>query len=166
MLLVLQRVYFTKALVQDYCGLLSEEAVRKNFVLLYELLDEVVDYGFPQNSSSEALKEFVLNEATVVKPSVSNSYATLHSFSSAMHPELRCCEMQRIKGSNLFPGAAKGPTGVIKSVLDTSRTDGGRRDEIFVDVVEKVSCTFNASGYIQTSQIDGAIQVFFYFPLP
>ena len=55
---------------QDYCGLLSEEAVRKNFVLLYELLDEVIDYGYPQNSSSEALKEFVLNEPTVIKPTV------------------------------------------------------------------------------------------------
>ncbi len=57
-------------LLQDYCGLLSEEAVRKNFVLLYELLDEVIDYGYPQNSSSEALKEFVLNEPTMLKPSV------------------------------------------------------------------------------------------------
>ena len=53
---------------QDYCGLLSEEAVRKNFVLIYELLDEVIDYGYPQNSSSEALKEFVLNEPTILKP--------------------------------------------------------------------------------------------------
>ena len=57
-------------MLQDYCGLLSEEAVRKNFVLLYELLDEVIDYGYPQNSSSEALKEFVLNEPTMLKPSV------------------------------------------------------------------------------------------------
>ena len=53
--------------MQDYCGLLSEEAVRKNFVLLYELLDEIIDYGYPQNSSSEALKEFILNEPTVVR---------------------------------------------------------------------------------------------------
>lgn len=52
---------------QDYCGLLSEEAVRKNFLLVYELLDEVIDYGFPQNSSSEALKEFVLNDPTVLR---------------------------------------------------------------------------------------------------
>lgn len=55
-------------MIQDYCGLLSEEAVRKNFVLIYELLDEVVDYGYPQNSSSEALKEFILNEPTILKP--------------------------------------------------------------------------------------------------
>ena len=44
--------------------------MRKNFVLLYELLDEVIDYGYPQNSSSEALKEFVLNDPTVIKPTV------------------------------------------------------------------------------------------------
>ena len=66
---------------QDYCGLLSEEAVRKNFVLLYELLDEVIDYGYPQNSSSEALKEFILNEPTVLK-----SVSTPHLFVLACHP--------------------------------------------------------------------------------
>ena len=44
-------------------------------------------------------------------------------------------------------------------MLDTTRTDGGRRDEIFVDIVEKLSCTFNSSGYLQASQIDGAIVV-------
>lgn len=57
-------------IAQDYCGILSEEAVRKNFVLVYELLDEVVDYGFPQSSSSDALKEFVLNEPVLIRPTV------------------------------------------------------------------------------------------------
>ena len=48
---------------------------------------------------------------------------------------------------------------MVKSVLDTTRTDGGRREEIFVDIVEKLTCTFNSSGYLQGSQIDGAIVV-------
>ncbi len=52
---------------QDYCGVLSEEAVRKNCVLVYELLDEVIDNGFPQSTSSEALKEYVLNVPIIVK---------------------------------------------------------------------------------------------------
>ena len=52
---------------QDYCGVLSEEAVRKNCVLVYELLDEVIDNGCPQSTSSEALKEYVLNEPVIVK---------------------------------------------------------------------------------------------------
>ncbi|KAK9824001.1 hypothetical protein WJX72_006898 [[Myrmecia] bisecta] len=131
--LVLELLKRIGGIIKDYCGLLSEEAVRKNFVLLYELLDEVIDYGYPQSSSSEALKELIRNEPTILKPSKSKL------------------------GSPFQIG--KGPTGVIKSVLDTTRTDSGRRDEIFVDIVEKISCTFNASGYIQASQIDGAIQV-------
>ena len=51
--------------------------MRKNFVLLYELLDEVIDYGYPQNSSSEALKEFILNEPTVLKSTVCMHYPHL-----------------------------------------------------------------------------------------
>ena len=56
--------------MQDYCGVLSEEAVRKNCVLVYELLDEIIDNGFPQSTSSEALKEYVLNEPILVKSAV------------------------------------------------------------------------------------------------
>jgi len=33
---------------QDYLGVLTEESVRRNFLLLYELLDEVFDCGCPQ----------------------------------------------------------------------------------------------------------------------
>ena len=66
--------------------------------------------------------------------------------------------LQRGGSGSLFSGVGKGPTGVIKSILDTSRTDGKVREEIFVDIVEKISCTFSSSGSIQNSQIDGAIQ--------
>ena len=27
---------------KDYCGVLSEESIRKNFILIYELLDEMI----------------------------------------------------------------------------------------------------------------------------
>ena len=42
--------------------------VRKNFLLVYELLDEIIDYGFPQNSSTERLKQFIMMEPVAVKP--------------------------------------------------------------------------------------------------
>ena len=35
---------------------LCEETVKKNFALVYELLDEIVDFGYPQNSEMNALK--------------------------------------------------------------------------------------------------------------
>ncbi len=56
-------------------------------------------------------------------------------------------------------GVTKGPTGVFKSVLDTARTDGRRKDEIYVDVVERLTATFSASGALVSGQIDGSIQV-------
>lgn len=83
------------------------------------------------------------------------------------HPDEERELLQRGAASSLFSGVGKGPTGVIKSILDTSRTDGKVREEIFVDIVEKISCTFSSSGSVQNSQIDGAIQVqapsYFYF---
>lgn len=44
MLEVLQRV---QKIIKDFCGILSEESIRKNFVLIYELLDETIDFGYP-----------------------------------------------------------------------------------------------------------------------
>lgn len=34
-------------IIKDYCGIMNEEAIRKNFVLIYEILDEVIDFGYP-----------------------------------------------------------------------------------------------------------------------
>lgn len=59
-------------IIKDYCGFLSEDAIRKNFVLIYELLDEVIDYGVPQSTSTDMLKTFVLNEPVIVAPTVSS----------------------------------------------------------------------------------------------
>ena len=42
--------------------------MRKNFPLIYELLDEVMDYGVPQSTNTEALKTFVINDPVVVAP--------------------------------------------------------------------------------------------------
>jgi AP-4 complex subunit mu-1 len=173
---------------QDYCGSVSEEAIRKNFPLIYELLDEAVDYGLPQNTSTEALKTFVMNEPTVVapvrlrrgdaegnwRPGGCLGVGTNMLRTGVSVPQLlrfgcgaTCAAVcpscvprwSQVSMKPLFGGLTKGPTGVFKSVLDTNRTDGKRRDEIYVDVVERLSVTFNAAGNLVSSQIDGSIQV-------
>lgn len=40
--LVLELLQRTARVIKDYLGVLSEESLRKNFVLVYELLDEVI----------------------------------------------------------------------------------------------------------------------------
>eukprot|EP00882_Tetradesmus_deserticola_P009426 GHRQ01009949.1.p1 GENE.GHRQ01009949.1~~GHRQ01009949.1.p1 ORF type:complete len:216 (+),score=90.91 GHRQ01009949.1:323-970(+) len=43
-------------------GALNESSVKRNFVLIYELLDETMDYGFPQLTEPAALKSFILQK--------------------------------------------------------------------------------------------------------
>lgn len=123
---LLMRMYW---ITRDYLGIVSEESVRRNFVLIYELLDEVLDYGFPQNSSTERLKQFIAMEPAVSRPRVPPPSQE----------------------------AASTPTDIVKSVLDTART--GTKEEIFVDIVEKLTAIFDSSGHLRASNIVGSIQV-------
>ncbi len=43
--------------MEEYFGELEEESIRDNFVITYELLDEVMDFGYPQISDTNVLKE-------------------------------------------------------------------------------------------------------------
>ncbi|KAJ7294308.1 hypothetical protein O6H91_Y267100 [Diphasiastrum complanatum] len=43
-------------------GAFDEDAIRNNFVLIYELLDEIMDFGYPQNLSPEILKLYITQE--------------------------------------------------------------------------------------------------------
>lgn len=53
---VLQKLETT---MREYFGKISEESVRSNFVLLYELLDELVDFGYPQLTDATVLKTYI-----------------------------------------------------------------------------------------------------------
>lgn len=41
----------------EYFKELEEESIRDNFVIVYELLDELMDFGFPQTTDSKILQE-------------------------------------------------------------------------------------------------------------
>lgn len=115
--------------VRDYCGVLSEEAIRKNFILIYELLDEVLDFGYPQGTSTESLKSFVYNEAVWQKTRMSVNAKTTPS------------------------SAVQKPISGVTSLQPTGK------NEIFVDILERLTIVFSASGTVVNSTIDGSIQM-------
>ena len=41
----------------EYFKELEEESIRDNFVLIYELLDEIMDFGYPQTTETKILQE-------------------------------------------------------------------------------------------------------------
>jgi len=123
---------------KDYCGTLSEEAIRKNFILLYELLDEMIDYGYPQLTRTETLKPFVYNEPIVVA-AVPNT------------------------GKMINPKTASA-NAVHKPVIGSVNAKGksvnkNQKNEIFVDILERLNVIFNNNGYVVNSTIDGCIQM-------
>ena len=44
----------------EYFKELEEESIRDNFVIIYELMDEMMDFGYPQTTESKILQEYVL----------------------------------------------------------------------------------------------------------
>lgn len=47
----------------EYFKELEEESIRDNFVIVYELLDEMMDFGFPQTTESKILQEYITQES-------------------------------------------------------------------------------------------------------
>jgi len=194
---------------KDYCGVLTEESIRRNFILIYELLDEMLDFGYPQITSTEALKVCVHNEASVVAvagaaaPPSSSSGASILLGMSGMALAGISSSMAKTKpsGSSNIPvgasssgsgagsssgsigggssgGGGSGSGGGISSssvvgavagavagsslVSSLAGVGSGRsrhKNEIYVDIIEKLTVLFNAQGHIVNASIDGSIMI-------
>ena len=115
--------------IKDHIGILNEETIRKNFVLIYEIIDEMIDFGYPQLSDTEQVKEFVFTEPVV-------DLKNLNRF-------------REIFNSNI-----KSKEGAERSIIDKNNAN-----EIYVDIIEKITCLFNKNGSIISSGIDGFIKM-------
>jgi AP-4 complex subunit mu-1 len=119
------------AVIKDYCGVLTEEAIRKNFMLVYELIDEIIDFGYPQSSTSEVLKAYVKSVPILVDTEKRSEFLTA----------------------------------VIKTKTTSSKTanqsvtnkEQKKKDEIFVDLLEKITVHFGPSGQVTVAEVEGAI---------
>uniref|UniRef100_A0A3Q1GPC5 AP-4 complex subunit mu-1 n=1 Tax=Acanthochromis polyacanthus TaxID=80966 RepID=A0A3Q1GPC5_9TELE len=122
------------ALVKDYCGSLSEKSVQMNFALIYELLDEVVDYGYIQTTSSDVLKNFIQTEAVSSRP---------FSLFDLSNVGLVQKQLSRRLGFFSFQGG---------------------KSEIFVDVIERMSVVIGSNGMLMKADVEGEIRVKCYLP--
>jgi AP-1 complex subunit mu len=51
----------------EYFKELEEESIRDNFVIIYELLDEMMDFGYPQTTESKILQECVARRLSFLR---------------------------------------------------------------------------------------------------
>ncbi|KAG0129083.1 Mu homology domain-containing protein [Tuber indicum] len=71
--LVFEFLYRLIALGRSYFGKFDEEAVKNNFVLIYELLDEILDFGYPQNTETDTLKMYITTEGVKTERAIEDS---------------------------------------------------------------------------------------------
>ena len=137
-------------LFKDYLGVLSEESIRTNFILVYELLDEIIDFGYPQVTNTESIKSYVFNAPILVKSSVGAPGSAAAAASSSSGGGAG-------KIFDLNPKTT--PSTSVDKPINYVEKSGKHKNEIFVDIYERISITFNTNGYILNSNIDGTIQM-------
>ncbi|TQD93575.1 hypothetical protein C1H46_020846 [Malus baccata] len=118
------------ALFKSYFGgAFDEDAIRNNFVLIYELLDEIMDFGYPQNLSPEILKLYITQEG-VRSP-----------FSSK-------------PADKPVPNATLQVTGAVGW-----RREGlaYKKNEVFLDIVESVNLLMSSKGSVLRCDVTGKI---------
>jgi hypothetical protein len=83
-------------------GALNENSVKRNFVLIYELLDETMDFGFPQLTEPAALKSFIMqkgvrSEVDVVRAEEARQFAyTVHPHQALLCSTSRAAEVHNL----------------------------------------------------------------------
>ncbi|CAI5955025.1 unnamed protein product [Closterium sp. NIES-65] len=104
--------------------------------------------------STEALKAFVFNESVPIMDS-SPLPGGVPGGGMIVPPALggAAASLFMTGGRNRVPGAA-----MMRSVVAPD-TGVKKREEVFVDVIERLSVTFSPNGYILTCEIDGTIQM-------
>jgi len=48
---------------RDYFKELEEESIRDNFIVIYELFDELLDFGYPQTTETKILQEYITQQS-------------------------------------------------------------------------------------------------------
>ncbi|KNE63407.1 hypothetical protein AMAG_08539 [Allomyces macrogynus ATCC 38327] len=112
-----------------YFGKFDEDAIKNNFVLIYEILDEILDFGLPQVSDYESLKLYVTTE------SVRSENATAPGDAS--------------KVTIQATGATSWRRPDIKY----------RKNEVFIDVIEDVNLLMSTKGTVLNADVTGTVKV-------
>lgn len=126
-MVILNFLYRIVDIFAEYFNELNEESIRDNFVITYELLDEMMDFGYPQISEAKILKEYIYVQDR-------------HRFMSKKKTQTA-------------------PTTITNRV--SWRLDGikHKKNEIFLDVVERLNLLVSANGTVLKSEVLGALKM-------
>ena len=112
-------------------------------MLIYELLDEIMDYGYPQATATEQVKNYIFNTPAMVADSPIDFIAS----------KLDAAGLSLKSKATVSADAVKRPVGVGVAK---------GQNEVFLDVLEKITITFdsvssNDSPKVLNAELNGSI---------
>lgn len=116
--------------VEEYVKRVEEESIRDNYIIIYELLDEMMDKGVPQVTETKMLKQYI----------------TQKSFKLT-----RSAKKQK--------NVARPPTELTNSVSWRSEGIKYKKNEAFLDVIESINMLMTQQGQVLRSEILGTVKV-------
>lgn len=126
----------------EYFKELEEESIRDNFVVIYELLDEMMDFGYPQTTETKILQEYNLTEYLTYRIRM-----------------LRIIYRYITQESHKLEVQARPPIAVTNAVSWRSEGIRYRKNEVFLDVIESLNLLVSSNGNVLRSEILGAIKM-------
>ncbi|ESL09804.1 mu-adaptin 3 [Trypanosoma rangeli SC58] len=130
-LLVIEILSLIAGVIQQYLKVLSENTLRENFSVAYQLLEELIDNGYPLTTEMHVLEELVM------PPTLENKFRTVLDAPT------------KIKRRHLG----------VRSVPWRDPMTKHTSNEIFFDVVEKLDCIIDCEGNLVRAVVRGAVNV-------
>ncbi|RHY04934.1 hypothetical protein DYB36_008096 [Aphanomyces astaci] len=128
-LFVIEFLHRVVAVFRDYFGSFEESAIKDNFSTVYQLLEEMLDNGYPLTTEPNALK------AMVAPPSTVNRIAAI--VSSRVSDQL--------------------PDGAISNIPWRKAGVKYTQNEIYFDVVEEIDAIIDSHGQMLSCEVNGTI---------
>ncbi|KAL7506267.1 hypothetical protein ACHAXN_003607 [Cyclotella atomus] len=114
----------------------DEAAVKDNFSTAYQLLEEMVDYGWPLTTEPNALTDLIRPPTVMAKiqQAISGGYHSSTVLSEAL------------------------PTGTVSNMPWRKAQVSHPNNEIYIDIIEEIDAIVNPNGYVISSEVSGTIQ--------
>lgn len=135
-LLILEFLHRVADTFQDYFGTPADEnAMKENFSTVYQLLEEMVDYGWPLTTEPNVLK-------AMIRP-----------------PTMMGKLQQVVTGSQSTMVANALPNGTISNMPWRKSGVHYQNNEIYIDIIEEIDAIVDSNGRVISSEIGGSVQV-------
>ena len=132
-LLVIEFLHRVADIFEDYFGSpIDDELVKENFSTVYQLLEEMNDFGYPLTTEPNSLK------AMIAPPTVLGKLAQLATGTSSV-----ACAL---------------PPGATSSMPWRAGSVKYANNEMYVDVVEEVDAMLDEQGNVVSADVSGSIE--------